>query len=564
MKNLLIIKGLDKDKFFKTEEIKNWDIFDIKEFVKQIKKLRKTQYETIICGYDNLNDKTLQYPIQLFFLFLKANKKYFIDNQGKKKDFSCLGFVFIETPLFMVEIIFDLFLIIFSWITLFIFNLLPKKRLLFRQLSDSPDLKGKIIYLRTDNFRKLQQGGSFTHFRGIVKGFYNLGYKVFYLGSGDIEVSKIDFPKKIIPYCLKFNLPEIPEIYYNWRFIFRAFKIIQKTLRQAQGRPLRQAQGRPLRQAQGRPPLFIYQRHSIFNVCGAVLSQLRGIPLILEYNGSEPWVRKKWGGLLIFQRLCQFMENFSLRKADLIVVVSKSLKDELIKRGITKKKILVNYNGVDPEEFNYQIDGSEIRKKLNLENKIVIGAVSTFGVWHGIPVLAKAVKPTIQQLQIPNSKFQIHFLFIGDGVERPLCERIIKEDKVENYVTFTGLVPYKEIAKYLSACDILVSPHVPNSDGTEFFGSPTKLFEYMAMGKGIVASDLDQIGEILEHKKTAWLVKPGVANDLANGIIELVKNERLREELGRNAREEVINKYTWEQNVKRILITYLNLINNKN
>ena len=86
----------------------------------------------------------------------------------------------------------------------------------------------------------------------------------------------------------------------------------------------------------------------------------------------------------------------------------------------------------------------------------------------------------------------------------------------------------------------------------------------MAMGKGIVASGLDQIGEILEHKKTAWLVKPGVANDLANGIIELVKNERLREELGRNAREEVINKYTWEQNVKRILITYLNLINNKN
>jgi len=103
-----------------------------------------------------------------------------------------------------------------------------------------------------------------------------------------------------------------------------------------------------------------------------------------------------------------------------------------------------------------------------------------------------------------------------------------------------------------------VAPHVPNSDGTPFFGSPTKLFEYMAMGKAIVASNMDQIGEVLENKRTALLVAPGDVNSLSYGIIELIQKEDLRNTLGRNAREEVIRKYTWEQNVQKLLTFFTN------
>src|SRR4029453_10185209 len=104
-----------------------------------------------------------------------------------------------------------------------------------------------------------------------------------------------------------------------------------------------------------------------------------------------------------------------------------------------------------------------------------------------------------------------------------------------------------------AACDILASPHVPNADGTPFFGSPTKLFEYMAMGKGIVASDLEQIGEILHHDQTAWLVKPGDPASLMEGLKRLIDDAGLRQRLGEGARSEVVQQFTWRAHTQHII-----------
>jgi glutamate synthase domain-containing protein 3 len=62
--------------------------------------------------------------------------------------------------------------------------------------------------------------------------------------------------------------------------------------------------------------------------------------------------------------------------------------------------------------------------------------------------------------------------------------------------TFTGRVPHGQVAAYLDACDIVVAPHVALANGTEFFGSPTKLFEYMSMARPVIASRLGQIGRL--------------------------------------------------------------------
>jgi glycosyltransferase involved in cell wall biosynthesis len=111
----------------------------------------------------------------------------------------------------------------------------------------------------------------------------------------------------------------------------------------------------------------------------------------------------------------------------------------------------------------------------------------------------------------------------------------------------------------LDACDILVSPHVPLADGSAFFGSPTKLFEYMAMGKGIVASQLGQIGDVLEYEKTALLVEPGNRIELSNAIQRLASSRDLRERLGSAARKAAIERHTWSHNAARVLNAYRNL-----
>jgi glycosyltransferase involved in cell wall biosynthesis len=75
----------------------------------------------------------------------------------------------------------------------------------------------------------------------------------------------------------------------------------------------------------------------------------------------------------------------------------------------------------------------------------------------------------------------------------------------------------------------------------------------MAMGKGIVASNLDQIGEVLKHDHTAWLVKPGDVESLMEGIKALIDDRVRREKLGQAARNEAMAKYTWKEHTRKII-----------
>ena len=190
-------------------------------------------------------------------------------------------------------------------------------------------------------------------------------------------------------------------------------------------------------------------------------------------------------------------------------------------------------------------------RKYNLSDKTVIGFIGTFGNWHGAEVLAEAFGRLLKEY--PEYRKSVRLLMIGDGMTMPLVKEALAKYAVGDACILTGRIPQEDGPAHLAACDILASPHVPNPDGTPFFGSPTKLFEYMAMGKGIVASDLDQIGEILKHEKTAWMVKPGDAESLMLGLKRLIDDAALREKLGRAAREEVVAKYTWKEHTRKIM-----------
>ncbi len=305
--------------------------------------------------------------------------------------------------------------------------------------------------------------------------------------------------------------------------------------------------------AQKRPRL-LYQRHGRFVFAGALLSRLLGIPLVLEYNASEELMAKHWDPARFspWLRLC---ERVSVKAASLIVVVSNPLKQELMEAGVPEERILVNPNAADPERFHPHCGGTKLRRDLGFEPAdIVVCFVGTFSYWHGVAVLEQAIRSLLDKTQ-PEGE-PLKFLLVGDGPLAPQLRDALEPYARQRLVTFTGAIPHGSVCAHLDAADILVSPHVPMPGGIPFFGSPTKLFEYMAMGKAIAASALDQIADVLEHGRTALLVKPGDPRELADAVQRLAADEQLRIALGRNARETALARHTWRQNAGRVLAYY--------
>ncbi len=385
----------------------------------------------------------------------------------------------------------------------------------------------EIVYLRATPGPGTQLGGAASHINGFIGAALKLGARISLVSNDQIAgldedrtPLKVIWPKPVGSTRAAFD------IYNNLRFTHDAAFAIERAA-----------------------PDFIYQRYSRFSWAGVEASMRTGRPLFLEYNGSEVWVGRYWdrvGSLGLLERY----ERLNLAAAARIFVVSEVERRNLLRAGVEDKRIVVNPNGVDAERFQPNIGGDGVRAELGIgRDETLVGFVGTFGPWHGVLALAEAIK-------LMPEDAHVRFLLVGSGALRGEVERILREANAERRVIMTGAVEHERVPQLLDACDVLASPHVPLEDGSEFFGSPTKLFEYMAMGKGIVASRLGQIGEVLTDEETALLVEPGDARELSEAILRLINSAQLREKLGAAARREAIARHTWTHNAARVLEAY--------
>ncbi len=385
------------------------------------------------------------------------------------------------------------------------------------------------VYIRADLSFGVRAGGSVGHIAGVLNQLSAFTGPPVFLTTDDVPTVSAEVETHVIAPSDEFwNFKELPTLVLN--------RSVEAVADHALGK---------------RAIAFVYQRYSLNNYAGIRIARARRVPFVLEYNGSEIWMSRHWGRPIKYEALAGRIEQLNLSAADLVVVVSRAMEDELIERGVDRTRILVNVNGVDEHRYNPEIDGSAIRERYGLTEKTVVGFIGTFGPWHGAEVLARAFAAF--GTRFPDLRASMRLLMIGDGSGAREARRIITEAGADDVVVWTGLVPQEEGPRHLAACDVLVSPHVPNPDGSPFFGSPTKLFEYMAMGKAIVASNLEQIGEVLDHGRTAWLVTPGDVEQLADGIRRLALDPTLRRVLGDAARREVVDRYTWRQHTRRTI-----------
>jgi glycosyltransferase involved in cell wall biosynthesis len=384
----------------------------------------------------------------------------------------------------------------------------------------------RALFLNANLWFGVKAGGSITHVAGVVNALLGRGYEVELATAPDpvgvaagVAIRRLQPPRA-------YGLPPEANVYRFGRSAIRQLDDVRR-------------------------PSFVYQRHSVGSYGGAVVARALGVPLILEYNGSEIWVARHWGRPLRYERLALDAEEASLRHAHLVVTISQALADELLARGVEEHRIVWHPNGTDasrfaPERFSDE-DRHAVRARYGIAaDAVVVGFVGTFGQWHGADVLAQAIRANAQWARDNG----VRFLLVGDGLKMPAVRETLAG--AEDVAVLTGLVPQDEAPLHLAASDVVVSPHVPNDDGSPFFGSPTKLFEYMAAGKAIVASDLDQVGDVLRDG-AGVLVPPGDASALGGAIVELAADAEQRRALGARARSRVLERYTWDHHVSAIL-----------
>ena len=245
----------------------------------------------------------------------------------------------------------------------------------------------------------------------------------------------------------------------------------------------------------------------------------------------------------IFDRRASF---FSLcRRAYRIVTISGALQNTFLQHGFDEKKVIVAPSGVDLGTFAISVEKTVARHELNLsEGKSIVlytGNFTTMGEDKGIADIITALR------EVPE------VLFIAAGGSERDQERyrtLAWEKGVGERVLFFGHAPQSKLALYQQAADVLLMPF-PDTPHYRNHMSPVKMFEYMASGRPIIASNLPTIREVL-NDTNAVIVPPGDPHALAEMISSLLHDPKRAVALALKARENV-EQYSWKNRAERVM-----------
>jgi len=276
---------------------------------------------------------------------------------------------------------------------------------------------------------------------------------------------------------------------------------------------------------------YIFIRDAVSFPMLSILKKIKKFKFIFELHG------------LPISKIEKFNLKIFSNSIDLLITLTKfTLKDFLanFKKAKKIKKTLIAPSGIDLKDFKISSSKTSLRKKLKLpQGKTIIGYAGSFKLFKG----SKGVEliRSIAKSSLSNKKYI--FYCLGSDLKKT-------KKPLKNLVFIPKTTPEK-VPQYLKAFDILLLPTPKYSRHFSHYTSHLKLFEYLASGKPIIASNLPAIKQIVSHQQTALIVNP-CKDSFIKAINLVISQPDLKKSLAK-ASKKLAYQYTWDNRASQIL-----------
>jgi len=285
---------------------------------------------------------------------------------------------------------------------------------------------------------------------------------------------------------------------------------------------------------------------TFFSIFSAwVLARVRGAKLIVEVRDLWPGIFVELGVLTTpwLIRALEELELVAYHAADLVVVVSRGFRENLVERGVSAEKVHTIYNGADLERFSSPVGkAAKTRAELGAgEDDTLVLYIGAHGISHGLTAVADAARLLRGET--------VRFAFVGEGAAKSDLVRRVDELELDNVSLHPG-VPRDDVAGILAAADICLVPLRDIPLFSTFI--PSKMFEYLAAGKAVIGSVRGEPALIL-GEAGAVVVDPEDPAALAHAVRELAADPARREAMGTRGRAYVAEHFDRRKLAERYL-----------
>ena len=243
------------------------------------------------------------------------------------------------------------------------------------------------------------------------------------------------------------------------------------------------------------------------------------------------------------------LERTCVRRVDHVVTVVDEAKTHYVRDcGVAPEKVSVVSNVVSLDQF--EVD--DVVPK-SVDGDFVLSYVGTLGGRH------RGLEPVIEA--VPDIRAELpgfRLLIVGSGSEYEHRLRTLSTELgVEDAITFTGWVDFEEVPSYIAASDACLVPHAstPHTETT----IPHKLFQYMALGKPTIVTDVQPLQRIVEETGCAVVVPAGDSDAMVDAVLSLAADAERAESIGERGRQAVAETYNWESEATKLTALYESL-----